>query len=66
MPFSRKKILQALRQVRHPAEGKDVVKLNMIEDLTVEGNTITFLQRLMKIRLPEKHFSNSRKNLNIQ
>lgn len=36
------KIIQALRQVRDPQTGRDIISANMVEDLTIEGKNVNF------------------------
>jgi ATP-binding protein involved in chromosome partitioning len=42
MVITKEAVLQALSQVQEPDLGKDLVTLNMIEDLRIEGNDISF------------------------
>lgn len=42
MSYSKDLILNALRTVKDPDLGKDLVTLNMIEDIQVNGNKVTF------------------------
>src|ERR1700745_886075 len=36
------KILEALKTVQEPDLGKDLVTLNMVKDITIEGNYVSF------------------------
>ncbi len=49
MPIHKQQVRSALTHVIHPEEKKDLISLNMIEDLIVQDNFITFT-----IDLPEK------------
>lgn len=49
MPINKQQVRTALTHVMHPEMDKDLVTLNMIEDLIVQGTFITFT-----IDLPEK------------
>lgn len=40
--MTKEKVLEALSNVQEPDLGKDLVTLNMIKDLTIEGNTVSF------------------------
>lgn len=42
MSYSKESIITALKQVIHPAKEKDIVSLNMVEDLEVKGKKISF------------------------
>ena len=57
MSLSQSDILDALRQVQEPELHKDLVSLNMIRDLTLEGDrvgfTLTSLLEPCSLLLPE-------------
>ena len=36
------KIVEALRRVKDPKSGTDIIKARMVEDLRVEGNIVSF------------------------
>ncbi len=36
------KILDALRNVQEPDLGKDLVTLNMVQDIAIDGNNVSF------------------------
>ena len=40
--MTKESILQALSNVQEPDLGKDLVTLNMIQDLSIEGNKVSF------------------------
>ena len=40
--MTKEKILEALSNVQEPDLGKDIVTLNMVKDITVEGNYVSF------------------------
>ncbi len=40
--MTKEKVLEALGNVQEPDLGKDLVTLNMIQDLTIEGNNVSF------------------------
>ena len=42
MKYSTDKVLETLNLVKHPESGKGIVELGMVENLTLEGNTISF------------------------
>ncbi|MCW9708446.1 Mrp/NBP35 family ATP-binding protein [Fodinibius salsisoli] len=52
MPINKQQVRTALTHVMHPEMGKDLVTLDMIEDLIVQDSFITFT-----IDLPEKNVS---------
>ncbi len=46
MPVTEAQIIDALREVRDPELGKDVVSLGMIKDLKVQGANVAFTLEL--------------------
>ncbi len=40
--MTKEKILEALRNVQEPDLGKDIVTLNMVKDISIEGNYVSF------------------------
>ena len=42
MAATREEVLKALSHVTNPDEGKDIVRLNMVKDLQVEGDKVSF------------------------
>lgn len=54
MQFTRENILDALRHVEDPDLKKDLVTLNMIEDLQVDGNKVSFTVVLTTPACPMK------------
>src|ERR1700744_1847544 len=54
------KVLEALSNVQEPDLGKDIVTLNMVKDLTVEGNYVAFTVVLTTPACPMKdHIKNA-------
>src|ERR1700753_3321282 len=54
------KVLEALSNVQEPDLGKDIVTLNMVTDLTVEGNYVAFTVVLTTPACPMKdHIKNA-------
>lgn len=43
MEYTREKVLEALGKVRYPDKNMDIVSLNMVSDLKIEGKKISFL-----------------------
>lgn len=56
MAITKEQVLKALRNVDDPDLKKDLVTLNMIEDVTVEGNNISFTVVLTTPACPLKEF----------
>ncbi len=48
MKYTAEQIFAALKHVRHPAEGKDVVTLNMVSDLRISDNSVAFVLTFRK------------------
>jgi len=42
MSYTREQILETLSKVRYPEKNQDIVSLNMVGDLTVEGKNVSF------------------------
>jgi ATP-binding protein involved in chromosome partitioning len=42
MPISESQVLDLLRQVVHPVSGKDIVTLNLVNNLSVNGKSVSF------------------------
>ena len=47
-------IVQALSKVKDPATGQDIITLNMIRDLEIEGNKVNFTLELPRLDYPSK------------
>lgn len=48
-----KQILEALKNVRYPGSGKDIVDMNMVQDdIRIEGNTVSFSIKFEKANDP--------------
>ncbi|XVJ68050.1 MAG: Mrp/NBP35 family ATP-binding protein [Lacibacter sp.] len=54
MKMTREQVLQALSNVQEPDLGKDLVTLNMIQDLKIEGNDVSFTIMLTTPACPMK------------
>jgi ATP-binding protein involved in chromosome partitioning len=48
MDFSIDQVLGALSQVSHPAAGNDIVSLNMVSDIKIDGKKISFTLTFQK------------------
>ncbi len=48
MEINKEKVLEALKKVRHPEQGKDIVQLGMVADLRVQGDDIHFVLKSEK------------------
>ncbi|HRI61271.1 MAG TPA: Mrp/NBP35 family ATP-binding protein [Saprospiraceae bacterium] len=48
------KILQALRQVRDPQTGRDIIEAGMIQDLEIEGDSINFKLAVPSLQMQGK------------
>ena len=48
-------LLKALSNVQEPDVGKDVVSLNMVKDIEIEGNYVAFTVVLTTPAPPERH-----------
>ncbi|HAL95243.1 MAG TPA: hypothetical protein DCP55_04665, partial [Chitinophagaceae bacterium] len=48
------KILDALRNVQEPDLGKDLVTLNMVQDIAIDGNNVSFTLVLTTPACPMK------------
>ncbi len=48
------KVVQALSKVTDPATGQDIITLNMVRDLTIEGNNVNFKLELSRMDYPSK------------
>lgn len=55
MAASREAVLRALRQIIHPEEEKDIVRLDMVKDLSVEDDRVSFT---VVVKNPESAFAN--------
>jgi ATP-binding protein involved in chromosome partitioning len=42
MSFTKEQVLEALKRVKHPGKGQDVVSLDMIGNVNIDGNEISF------------------------
>jgi ATP-binding protein involved in chromosome partitioning len=54
MNISREAALEALKKVRHPEAGNDIVSLGMVQDLRVEEQKISFVLKFQRINDPLK------------
>src|SRR6185312_12076332 len=58
--MTREKVLEALGNVQEPDLGKDIVTLNMVKDVEIEGNYVTFTVVLTTPACPMKeHIKNA-------
>ena len=48
MKYTAEQIFSALKHVRHPAEGKDIVTLNMVSDLRISDGAVAFVLTFRK------------------
>jgi len=68
MSYREENIITALKQVVHPEKGKDIVSLNMVEDLEVKGKKsvllfILIIQMILLCLLYVRHVSALFKNM---
>lgn len=54
MSFSEKQVIEALAQVKHPKEGTDIVTMKIVQNLTVEGNKISYNLHFKNVNDPLK------------
>ena len=52
MSISKDKVLETLRNVRHPETRKDIVEMGIVSDLEVEGNQVSLLLKFQKPKEP--------------
>lgn len=60
MTIEKQKIVEALRTVKDPATGQEIIRMRMVENLQVEGNNISFTLVLPSLNSPVKsqlHFA---------
>lgn len=55
MPATREQVLQALRKIEDPDRGKDIVRLDMVKNLTVEDRHVSFT---LVLKEPDTPFAN--------
>lgn len=55
MAARREAVVQALRKITHPEEEKDIIRLDMVKDLSVEDNRVSFT---VVVKDPEGAFAN--------
>ena len=61
--MTQEQVLEALKNVQEPDLGKDLVTLNMIRDIEIEGNRVSFTVVLTTPACPMKeHMGNACKN----
>ncbi len=63
MSYSNKQILDALRNVKHPETGQDIVSMGMVDDIWIEGNKAGFT---LSFKKPTDPFINSMQKVCIQ
>jgi ATP-binding protein involved in chromosome partitioning len=54
MSISRDGVLEALKNVRHPEAGNDIVSLGMVQDIRLEENKVSFILKFQRINDPLK------------
>jgi ATP-binding protein involved in chromosome partitioning len=52
MKYQEEKVLEALKLVKHPENGKDLVELGMIENIRITGNSVNFSLHFKKQNNP--------------
>ena len=52
--MTKEKVMEALSNVQEPDLGKDIISLNMVKDLEVEGNYVAFTVVLTTPACPMK------------
>lgn len=52
--MDKEQVLQALRQVRDPQSGRDIVSAGMVQDLDIEGNNINFKLAVPSLQMQGK------------
>jgi ATP-binding protein involved in chromosome partitioning len=55
MPVAREDVLEALQKIEHPEEGKDIIRLDMVKDLTIEDGRVSFT---VVVKDPDGPFAN--------
>ena len=55
MPVAREDVLDALRKIEHPEENKDIIRLDMVKDLTIEDDRVSFT---VVVKNPDGPFAN--------
>jgi ATP-binding protein involved in chromosome partitioning len=55
MAASREAVLDALRKITHPDEDKNIVRLDMVKDLSMDGDRVSFT---VVVRDPDSSFAN--------
>ncbi|MCK5171011.1 MAG: P-loop NTPase, partial [Bacteroidales bacterium] len=63
MSYSKKQILDALRNVKHPETAQDIVAMGMVDDIWIEGNKAGFT---LSFKKPNDPFVNSMHKVCIQ
>ena len=63
MSYSSKQILDALRNVKHPETGQDIISMGMVDDIWIEGNKAGFT---LSFKKPTDPFINSMQKVCIQ
>jgi len=55
MPAAREDVLDALRKIKHPEENKNIIRLDMVKDLTIEDDRVSFT---VVVKNPDGPFAN--------
>ncbi|MDO8367623.1 MAG: iron-sulfur cluster assembly protein, partial [Saprospiraceae bacterium] len=52
--MEKEQILTALRQVRDPQTGRDIITAGMVQDLEIEGNNVNFKLAIPSLQMQGK------------
>ncbi|MEE4198014.1 MAG: Mrp/NBP35 family ATP-binding protein [Bacteroidales bacterium] len=63
MSYSKKQILQALRNVKHPETAQDIVAMGMVDDIWIKDDQVGFI---LSFKRPNDPFINSMKKVCVQ
>ncbi len=54
MQIEQSKVLQALSKVKDPNSGQDIVRMQMVQDVQIDGNNVNFTLALPSLNMPNK------------
>ena len=54
MKIEKTKIVEALSRVKDPQTGQDIVTMNMVENLKIDGTSISFTLALPSLSAPNR------------